>query len=212
MAVLDDYFRVMVEQNASDFHLSSGHYPLFRVSGTLVAVGDQIFAADIVKQLIYEILPERNRLEWEECHDTDFAYEVEGVGRYRCNVLQTKDGICGNFRLIPSKILNFQQLNLTECLKKLCFLTKGLVLVTGSTGCGKSTTLATLIDFINENRSDHIITIEDPIEFVHPTKSAWSISARCIRTPRASSAPFAPRCAKILMFFWSEKCATWRPS
>ncbi len=170
MAALDDYLRAMVEQKASDFHLTSGTYPMFRISGTITPVSDQIFTTDIVKGLIYEVLPERNRVEWEKSHDTDFAYEIEGVARYRCNVFQTKDGIGGNFRLIPSKILGFQELNLPDSLKKLCFLTKGLVLVTGPTGSGKSTTLAALVDFINENRTDHIITIEDPIEYVHPHK------------------------------------------
>ena len=170
MAALDDYFRAMVEQKASDFHLTSGTYPMFRISGTMTAVSDQIFTTDIVKGLIYEILPERNRKEWEECHDTDFAYEIENVGRYRCNIFADKNGIGGVFRLIPSKILSFKDLNLPEPVKKLCFLTKGLVLVTGPTGSGKSTTLAAMIDFINESRSDHVLTIEDPIEFVHPHK------------------------------------------
>jgi twitching motility protein PilT len=170
MAAIDDYLKAMVEQKASDFHLTSGTYPNFRVSGTITPVSDQIFTTDIVKGLIYEILPERNRVEWEECHDTDFAYEIEGVARYRCNIFMDKNGIGAVFRLIPSKILSFEQLNLPESLKKLCFLTKGLVLVTGPTGSGKSTTLAAMIDYINDNRSDHIITIEDPIEFVHQHK------------------------------------------
>jgi len=170
MAAIDDYFRAMVEQKASDFHLTSGTYPMFRINGTMTPVSDQIFTTEIVNGLVYEILPERNRVEWEGCHDTDFAYEIKDVGRYRCNVFADKNGIGGVFRLIPSKILSFQQLNLPETIKKLCFLTKGLVLVTGPTGSGKSTTLAAMIDFINESRADHIITIEDPIEFVHPHK------------------------------------------
>jgi twitching motility protein PilT len=170
MPAIDDYFKAMVEQKASDFHLSSGTLPMFRVSGSMVPVSDQAFNNDLVKSLIYEIMPERNRLEWEECKDTDFAYELTGVARYRCNVFADKNGIGGVFRIIPSKILSFQQLNLPESIKKLCFLTKGLVLVTGPTGSGKSTTLAAMVDFINENRTDHIITIEDPIEFVHPNK------------------------------------------
>ncbi len=170
MAAIDDYFSAMVGQKASDFHLTSGTYPMFRINGTMTPVSDQVFTTDIVKGLVYEILPERNRVEWEDCHDTDFAYEIKDVGRYRCNVFADKNGIGGVFRLIPSKILSFQQLNLPECLKKFCFLTKGLVLVTGPTGSGKSTTLAAMIDFINESRTDHIITIEDPIEFVHPHK------------------------------------------
>ncbi len=160
----------MVDQTASDFHLVSGHYPMFRIYGVITKVSDEIVTAEMAQQLIYEIMPERNRLEWEEMHDTDFAYAIPDVGRYRCNVSQTKDGIGANFRLIPSRVLTFEELRLPECIKKLCFLTKGLVLATGPSGCGKTTTLATLIDFINQNRSDHIITIEDPIEYVHPHK------------------------------------------
>jgi twitching motility protein PilT len=170
MAAIDDYFKAMVEQKASDFHLSSGTLPMFRVAGTMTPVSDQPFNSDLVKSLIYEIMPERNRIEWEECKDTDFAYELVGIARYRCNVFADKNGIGGVFRIIPSKILSFQQLNLPEPVKKLCFLTKGLVLVTGPTGSGKSTTLAAMVDFINESRTDHIITIEDPIEFVHQNK------------------------------------------
>ncbi|MBI4027112.1 MAG: type IV pilus twitching motility protein PilT [Verrucomicrobia bacterium] len=170
MAALDDFFRAMVDQGASDFHLVSSHYPTFRISGTITPVSNQVIPPDVAQQLIYEVMPEPNRLEWETTHDTDFAYQLAGVARLRCNVLQTKDGIGANFRLIPSKLQTFEDLHLPECLKKLCFLTKGLVLATGPSGCGKSTTLAALIDFINQNRSDHIITIEDPIEYIHPHK------------------------------------------
>jgi twitching motility protein PilT len=170
MPALDQYFRDMVTKNASDFHLSSGITPTFRMGGTITTVGKEILTADAVKTLIYEIMPERNRVEWEKSHDTDFAYELAGTARFRCNVFADRNGIGAVFRLIPSKILNFKDLNLPDTIKKLCFLQKGLVLVTGPTGSGKSTTLAALIDFINEKRSDHIITIEDPIEFVHPNK------------------------------------------
>ncbi len=170
MAALDDYFRAMVDQKASDFHLASGTFPMFRIAGSMTPVSDQVFTHDVVKGLVYEILPERNRNEWEQTHDTDFAYEIPGVARYRCNIFADRNGICAVFRLIPSKILSFDELHLPEPIKKLCFLTKGLVLVTGPTGSGKSTTLAAMIDFINSTRSDHIITIEDPIEFVHQNK------------------------------------------
>jgi twitching motility protein PilT len=170
MLRINDYFKLMVEQKASDLHLSSGTFPMFRVAGTIKAVSDQLLSSQDVESLVGEIIPERNRLEWEQCHDTDFAYELPGVARYRCNVFADRNGVGAVFRLIPSKILSFQELWLPEVLKKLCFLTKGLVLITGPTGSGKSTTLATMIDFINQNRADHIITIEDPIEFVHPNK------------------------------------------
>jgi twitching motility protein PilT len=170
MLRVQDYFQLMVEQNASDFHLSSNNRPMFRVAGNMVPVNDQVLTSDEVKSLVGEIIPERNRQEWEQCHDTDFAYDLDSIARFRCNVFADRQGIGGVFRLIPTKIQSFQELGLPDTVKKLCFLTKGLVLVTGPTGSGKSTTLAAMIDFINENRSDHIITIEDPIEFVHHNK------------------------------------------
>ena len=170
MPALDQYFHAMVAQEASDFHLSSGNCPTFRISGTITAVGKEILTADVVKSLIYEIMPERNRVEWEQCNDSDFAYELAGVARFRCNVFSDSHGIGAVFRLIPSKILGFKELGLPDSIKKLCFLEKGIVLVTGPTGSGKSTTLAAIIDFINEHRADHVITIEDPIEFVHQNK------------------------------------------
>ncbi len=160
----------MVAQGASDFHLSSGNCPTFRISGTITAVSKEILTTDAVKSLIYEITPETNRLEWEQTNDTDFAYELSDGTRFRCNVFSDSRGIGAVFRLIPSKILGFKELGLPDTIKKLCFLQKGIVLVTGPTGSGKSTTLAAIIDFINEHRADHVITIEDPIEFVHQNK------------------------------------------
>jgi twitching motility protein PilT len=160
----------MVAQGASDFHLSSGHSPVFRIAGSIVTVGKEILTSDAVKGLVFEIAPERNRLEWDRCHDTDFAYDLMDVARFRCNVFSDRHGMSAVFRLISSKILGFKELGLPDSLKRLCFLQKGLVLVTGPTGSGKSTTLATIINFINEHRTDHIITIEDPIEFVHENK------------------------------------------
>jgi twitching motility protein PilT len=170
MFKINDYFQMMGERKASDFHLSSGTVPVFRIAGSMTPVSDRALNSEEVRNLISEILPERNRVEWEQCHDTDFAYELKNVARFRCNVFADLHGVGAVFRLIPSKILSFEELGLPESIKKLCFLTKGLVLVTGPTGSGKSTTLATMIDFINQNRTDHIITIEDPIEFVHPNK------------------------------------------
>ncbi|NUN92496.1 MAG: type IV pilus twitching motility protein PilT [Verrucomicrobiae bacterium] len=170
MAVIDDYLRVMLEHKASDLHLSSGAVPMFRIAGTMTPISDQVSSPETVLALVSEILPQRNREEFERIHDTDFAYPLEGVGRFRSNVFMDRHGPGAVFRLIPSKIMSFEELGLPESIKKLCFLTKGLVLVTGPTGSGKSTTLATMIDFINSTREDHIITIEDPIEFVHPNK------------------------------------------
>ncbi len=160
----------MVAQGASDFHLSSGNCPTFRIAGTITPVGKEILTSEAVEKLIFEIIPERNRVEWEQTHDTDFAYELDDAGRFRCNVFSDSQGIGAVFRFIPTRILGFKELGLPDSIKKLCFLQKGMVLVTGPTGSGKSTTLAAIIDFINEHRSNHIITIEDPIEFVHANK------------------------------------------
>ncbi len=160
----------MLDRGASDLHLASHSLPMFRIAGDMTAAGNEVFNVETVTKLVNEIMPERNRQEWEQCHDTDFAYDLDAQARFRCNVFADRHGIGAVFRLIPSKIPSFTQLGLPECVKKFCFLNKGLVLVTGPTGSGKSTTLATMIDFINDNRPDHIITIEDPIEFVHQNK------------------------------------------
>ena len=170
MPKIDEYFKQVVQRKASDLHLSSENPPVMRIAGEMTTISDQPLSAVAVKDLLYEIMPDRNKQEWEETHDTDFAYELDEESRFRANIFMDRRGIGAVFRLIPSKILGFKQLGLPDCIKKLCFLNKGLVLVTGPTGSGKSTTLAAMIDFINESRTDHIITIEDPVEFVHQRK------------------------------------------
>ena len=168
MAEMDKYFKFMAEHNTSDLHFCTGCRPMFRKDGTIVPLKTaEELTEEEATRLLFEITPEKNIEEFKQCNDTDFAYELEGVGRYRANLFRDNKGIGGVFRLIPSEILTFEQLNLPMALKKFCQLNKGLVLVTGPTGSGKSTTLAAMIDWINKNRSDHIITIEDPIEFVH---------------------------------------------
>jgi twitching motility protein PilT len=168
MAEIDKYFRLMVEHGTSDLHLCTGCKPMFRKDGSMMPLkADEELTAERAEELLFEIAPEKNLQEFKDSNDTDFAYELEGAGRYRANIFRDHKGVGGVFRLIPSEILTFEQLNLPLALKKFCQLHKGLVLVTGPTGSGKSTTLAAMIDYINKNRSDHIITIEDPIEFVH---------------------------------------------
>ena len=168
MAEIDKYFRLMVEHGTSDLHLCTGCKPMFRKDGSIVPLkADEEVTAERAEQLLFEITPEKNRKEFNDTNDTDFAYALEGFGRFRANIFRDHKGVGGVFRLIPSEILTFEQLKLPVALKKFCQLHKGLVLVTGPTGSGKSTTLAAMIDYINKNRSDHIITIEDPIEFVH---------------------------------------------
>ncbi len=171
MAQLDVLFKSMVEKDASDLHLTVGCKPILRISGTLTVQEEYgvIENADSEK-VLFEIMPEANRAEFDETNDTDFAYAIEGYGRYRCNVFRDRIGVGGVFRLIPDTILTAEQLNLPTAVMDMCMLTKGLVVVTGPTGSGKSTTLAAMVDHINNTRNEHILTIEDPVEFVHPNK------------------------------------------
>lgn len=171
MAEIDRYFKLMVEHGASDLHLCTDCKPMFRKDGSILPLkNDDPVDAQRARTLLYEIMPKDNEEEFNSVNDTDFAYELDGFGRYRCNVFRDNKGMGGVFRLIPTDILTVEQLGLPEVVKKFCTLSKGLVLVTGPTGSGKSTTLAAMIDHINDTRADHILTIEDPIEFVHPNK------------------------------------------
>lgn len=171
MAWIDSLFQRMVQNGASDLHMSSTCTPMFRLHGDMVPVeGCSVITPEQMTQILYEIAPESNRAEYERCRDTDFAYELAGAGRFRANLFCDHRGPGGVFRLIPSKILSAEQLGLPKSVLDLCRLSKGLVLVTGPTGSGKSTTLAAMVDHINQTRCDHILTIEDPIEFVHPNK------------------------------------------
>lgn len=182
MPEIDRYLRMMVDHGASDLHLSTGVKPMFRKDGTMVALkNDEPLSAQRAKAMLYEIMDQRNEQEFNERNDTDFAYELEGYGRYRVNVFRDHKGVGGVFRLIPSEVLTIEDLSLPPVIKKFCGLSKGLILVTGPTGSGKSTTLAAMIDHINKSRSDHIITIEDPIEFVH-TNQRCLINQREVHT------------------------------
>jgi twitching motility protein PilT len=169
---MDGLLRQLVETGGSDLHLSSDSRPMLRVDGGMRGI-DEIgdLPAERVEQLLLSITPERNKEEFRDTGDTDFAYEIEGLCRFRSNLFKDRKGPGGVFRIIPSEILTAEQLGLSEAVKNLCSLTKGLVLVTGPTGSGKSTTLCGMVDLINRERNDHIITIEDPIEFVHPNKN-----------------------------------------
>jgi twitching motility protein PilT len=171
MARIDAFFKLMAEQKASDLHLSTGNPPMLRINGELVRVDYPALENDDLKGMVYEIAPEGKIKVFEETADVDFGYEVPGVARYRANFFQQRSGISAVFRLIPSKILTVEDLNLPPVLKKFPLLKKGLVLVTGPTGSGKSTTLAAMMDYANLQRHDHIITVEDPIEFVHRSQN-----------------------------------------
>ncbi len=163
--------REMVRLGASDLHLSTDVEPMLRLHGSMTLLErHKKFDAKQMNELLMSILPERNREEFATDWDTDFAYAIEGVARFRANYFMDRKGPGAVFRQIPFEILPVEKLGLHEKVLDLCWLTKGLVLVTGPTGSGKSTTLAAMVNHINENRADHIITIEDPIEFVHPNK------------------------------------------
>lgn len=165
---LDELFHMMQKRDASDLHLSSKVTPMMRIQGVMQTLDEyEINTHDNLKKLLWQIAPERNQQQWESEKDTDFAYEVPGLARFRCNFFADRHGVGAVFRLIPSEVLTAQQLKLPKPCLDLCSLSKGLVVVTGPTGSGKSTTLAAMIDYINKTRDEHIITIEDPVEFVH---------------------------------------------
>src|SRR5712675_925359 len=172
MARIDAFFKLMAEQKASDLHLSTNNPPMLRINGDLVRVDFPPLKNDDLKAMVYEIAPEGKIKLFEETLDVDFGYEVPDVMRYRVNFFQQKYGISAAFRSIPSQVLTIEELGLPPVLKKFPLLKKGLVLVTGPTGSGKSTTLAAMIDYANLHRQDHIITVEDPIEFVHKSQQS----------------------------------------
>ena len=171
MAKLDAFFKLMVDQGASDLHLVSGSQPILRVSGELQRVRFAVLESDDLKKMLYEVAPEYKIKQFEETGDVDFAYEIPGLARYRANYFVQKYGVGAVFRQIPDTILTVEQLGLPPVLNKLPLYPKGLVLVTGPTGSGKSTTLAALVDYANTHRKDHILTIEDPVEFVHKSRN-----------------------------------------
>ena len=177
MAKIDAFFNLMFEQKASDLHLSSGNPPILRINGELHRVEYPPLESDSLKSMLYEITPEYKVKVFEETGDVDFGYEIPNVSRFRANFFNQKNGISAVFRQIPSKVLSFEDFEkfdapLPSVLKKFSMLHKGLVVVTGPTGSGKSTTLAAMVDYANKNRKDHIITVEDPIEFVHESKNS----------------------------------------
>jgi twitching motility protein PilT len=167
MAKIDVYFDRMMELGASDLHLSVGAPVRVRVNGELVNLGEQVISASAASDLIGEILTEEQREEFDETRDLDFAYQYGKAARFRGNVFEHALGIAGAFRYIPSHIRTIEELELPKTLVRFCELNKGLVLVTGATGSGKSTTLAAMIDHINRNERLHIVTIEDPVEALH---------------------------------------------
>jgi twitching motility protein PilT len=170
MAKIDAFFQLMHDQQASDLHLVSGQQPAIRIRGEIERIKYDVLTNDALKVLLYEITPEHKIKQFEETGDVDFAYEISSLARYRANYFQQKYGVAAVFREIPNKISTCTELGLPSVVARLAKLPRGLVLVTGPTGSGKSTTLAAIIDEANRLRKDHIITIEDPIEFVHQSQ------------------------------------------
>ena len=169
---MDKLFRQMFEAKASDLHISVSTPPMVRKDGQMMPLDQSHprLSQEETHRLLGSIMPPKNDEEFRQRNDTDFAYEIPDLARFRANVFRDRKGIGGVFRVIPNDIMTAEDLKLSQPILKLCHLNKGLVLVTGPTGSGKSTTLCALIDYINRNRDDHIITIEDPIEFVHENK------------------------------------------
>ena len=170
MAKIDALFKMMQQQGASDLHISTGTPPILRLHGEMVRVKSPDLTHEQAQALLFEILDDEQVQQFEETRDLDFAYALPGLARFRGNILDTHRGIAGVFRLIPSEILTAEELSLPEGVLKMTRFNKGLVLVTGPTGSGKSTTLAAMIDLINRTRKEHILTLEDPLEFIHENK------------------------------------------
>ncbi len=176
-AEMEGLLRLLVESGASDLHLRSGQPPLLRRQGDLGREAREPISPERLETLLISIMAQREVGEYREGGDTDWAYEIEGLARFRCNAGRDRHGPIAVFRIIPTTVPSADDMGLSREVQNLCYLTKGLVVVTGPTGSGKSTTLAALVDLVNRTRSDHIITIEDPIEFVHQSK-------KCLVTQR----------------------------
>jgi twitching motility protein PilT len=188
MAKLDILLKSLRDRKGSDLHLSPGNPPLGRIVGDLVPLDAAPLTATTIQELLFEIMLDHQRKEYEQTHDVDFAYAVDEIqARFRANVYLGRLGISAAFRLIPTQIKTIQQLGLPESILRFCDMPKGLVLVTGGTGSGKSTTLASMVDHINRNRKQHILTIEDPIEFVHKSQKCL-VNQREVGTHSASFA------------------------
>lgn len=178
LSEIEILLRALVDQVASDLHLRVGEPPILRVHGELKRMADMEPLTNArLEAMLVAVMPRRNLGEYREVNDTDFAFEIDGVARFRANAFRDHHGAAGVFRVIPAKVATVEALGITPEVQNLCYLTKGLVLVTGPTGSGKSTTLGALVDLINRSRDDHVVTIEDPIEFVHKNK-------RCVITQR----------------------------
>ncbi len=172
MAVIDQYFKVLVEGGGSDLHLSEGQPPKVRVHGAISPISSDVLTHDVLKNMMGEICEPKAFERFLQTGDLDFAYEMDTSSRFRCNYLKQHNGLACVFRLIPTKVATLAELGIPQVVERFGEMRSGLVLVTGPTGSGKSTTLAALIDYVNSNYPRHVITVEEPIEFVHSNKKS----------------------------------------
>jgi twitching motility protein PilT len=186
MASLYDLLRIMVERGASDLHITTGSPPRLRIHGRLVPMDDQpVLTPADTKALCYSILTDRQKHKFEEQSELDLSFGIKGLSRFRANIFMQRGAVAGAFRAVPFHIRSFEELGLPDIVKELARKPRGLVLVTGPTGCGKTTTLTTIIDFINREREEHIITIEDPVEYLHSHKKCL-VNQREVNSDTAS--------------------------
>lgn len=172
MARVDALLKMMADKNASDLFISSGSPPVFKIHGEIHLATTNPLTPDFCRQLVYEILDDDKRRAFEASKDLDFAYEIPDVARFRGNLFLQRKGIAAAFRMIPATIKTIEELGMPETVQKLARSNRGLILVTGTTGSGKSTTLAAMIDLRNREKAEHILTLEDPLEFVHENKKS----------------------------------------
>ena len=171
MATITELLNKTIELGASDLHLTVGRPPMYRIDGQLVPEGTEVLRGDATEKLAYSVMNEKQRNKFEKFNEVDFSFGAKGIGRFRANVYRQRGQVAVALRYIESRAKTFEELNLPPIIKKLMDRPNGLILVTGPTGSGKSTSLAAMIDYLNEVRHDHILTIEDPIEFIHNHKN-----------------------------------------